>query len=68
VRTNRAFVAAGIRACRVVGHLAGRFVKPLEFERFGNCDGFAVIKLAAMVLNPSNSMGLETRSAPTPCN
>ena len=33
--------------------------KPLEFESFGNCGEFAIIKTPAAVLIPSNSMELE---------
>ena len=36
-----------------------RDFKPLEFERFGNCGGFAIIKRQAAVLIPSNTTGLE---------
>jgi hypothetical protein len=116
VRTNRASVAAGIRACRRAGHLARRkkphchlshrnvrepqhlsaFVpggrmppstsgkdarryrsgaesrvvpdfKPIEFERFGNCGEFAMIRNLtgeiSPVLIPSNSTGLEFKPA-----
>ena len=36
--------------------------KPLEFEGFGNCGEFAIIKRRAVVLIPSNSTGLKTRA------
>jgi hypothetical protein len=46
--------------------------KPIEFEAFGNCGEFAIIKTQTCepnrVLIPSNSRGLETRSAATSCN
>ena len=39
--------------------MAGGCFNPLEFERFGNCGEFAIIKTQAAVLIPSNSMELE---------
>ena len=36
-----------------------RDFKGLEFETFGNCGEFAIIKTPAAVLIPSNSMELE---------
>ena len=36
-----------------------RAVNPLEFEGVGNCGEFAIIKILAAVLIPSNSTGLE---------
>ncbi len=52
-----------IRTNRIVTEsLAGASnFKPLESERFGNYGEFAMIKPAAVVLIPSNSMGLEMR-------
>ena len=36
-----------------------RDFKGLEFETIGNCGEFAIIKILAAVLIPSNSTGLE---------
>jgi len=44
----------------------GQHSKPIEFDGFGNCGEFAIIKSQAdepcLVLIPSNSTGLETRA------
>ena len=66
VRTNRASVAAGILACRYGSEAVSRVVpdsKPIEFDGFGNCGEFAIIRgrtgAVIPVLIPSNSTGLE---------
>ena len=70
VRTNRlvndTIGGAYLSGFKGRGMDCARF-NPIEFDGFGNCGGFAIIKHQAhetnLILIPSNSMGLKTRTA-----
>jgi hypothetical protein len=61
---GRGMVGAGLEL--IIEPSASLDSKPLEFERFGNCDDFAIIRNRTVagfwVLIPSNSRGLSNRA------
>ena len=69
VRTNRlandTMVGAYLSGFKGRGKDCARF-NPIEFDGFGNCGGFAIIKHQTDAMNlfliPSNSTGLKTRA------
>ncbi len=75
VRTNRlandTMVGAYLSRFKGRGMDCTRF-NPIEFDGFGNCGEFAIIKSRAdetsLILIPSNSTGLKTRAALIPPN
>jgi hypothetical protein len=75
VRTNRlvndTMVGAYLSGFKGRGVDCAHFIS-LEFERFGNCGEFVIIKRQTgemkLILIPSNSTGLKTRAALIPPN